>query len=63
MRTITIPEKIIPQHTVNIYKFNELPEESKEQLLKKHKEKFTDTDTIGKKNFIIPSKPPATFSA
>lgn len=40
MRTITIPEKIIPQHTINIYKFNELPEESKEQLLEKHKEKI-----------------------
>lgn len=36
MRTIKIPQQIIPEHEIKIYRFEELPEDIKNELLEKH---------------------------
>lgn len=40
MKTITIPRQVIPKKTIQLYRFEELPEASQEKLLEEHKEKI-----------------------
>lgn len=69
MRTITIPKKIIPEHTVTLYEFNELPKEVKEELLQKHKDKQLNVtnktncmETETECSTVRPTQPPKVLA-